>query len=127
MVAGACLLSLPDLALCKPKVEQNGARKEERVEIKYLVPEENIETVSRNLHLDAAHPSAMRVICFYDTDAMTLFNHIPKAILRSRYSTGSDQQTGESTAKVRGGKLEDKDVKCEFDEVIAKTRWSPAR
>jgi hypothetical protein len=120
--AGACLLSLPNLALCQARDEQNGAKKEERVEIKYLVPEDNIETVSRNLHLDADHPSATRVICFYDTDSMTLFNHIPKAILRSRYSTGTDQQIGETTVKIRGGKLEGKDVKCEFDEVIGKDK-----
>ncbi|MBA3833148.1 MAG: hypothetical protein H0X34_14890 [Chthoniobacterales bacterium] len=120
--AGACLLSLPDLALGKPKDEQNGARKEERVEIKYLVPEDNIETVSKNLHLDADHPSAMRVICFYDTDAMALFSHSPKAILRSRYSTGTDQEIGQTTVKIRGVKLEGKDVKCEFDEVIGKDK-----
>ncbi len=119
---GACLLSLPNLALCKPKGEQNGEKKEERVEIKYLVPEDNIEAVSKNLHLDANHPSATRVICFYDTDSMTLFTHSPKAILRSRYNAGTDQQVGETTVKVRGGKLEGKDVKCELDEVIGKEK-----
>lgn len=122
LVAGGCLISLPDLALCKPKDGKNGAEKEERVEIKYLVPEDNIETVSKNLHLDADHPSATRVICFYDTDSMTLFAHSPKAILRSRYSTGIDQQIGETTVKIRGEKLKGKDVKCESDEVIGKDK-----
>lgn len=118
--ADVCLLGLPSLALCQARDEQNGAKKEERVEIKYLVPEDNIETVSKSLHLDADHPSATRVICFYDTDSLALFTHMPKAILRSRYSTGTDQPIGETTVKVRGSKLEGKDVKCEFDEVIGK-------
>jgi hypothetical protein len=59
----------------QPKDEQNGDKKEEWMEIKYLVPEDNIETVSKNLHLDADHPSATRVTCFYDTDTLTLFTH----------------------------------------------------
>jgi hypothetical protein len=86
----ACLLHLPHLAFCKQKGDAD--KKEERVEIKYLVPEANIEMVAKRLKLDFDHPTETRVICFYDTAALTLFTRTPKVILRSRYSTGSDQK-----------------------------------
>ena len=116
----ACLLHLPYLAFCKQK--EDADKKEERVEIKYLVPEANIEMVAKRLKLDSDHPTETRVICFYDTAALTLFTRTPKVILRSRYSTGTDQKTGDTTVKVRGGKLEGKGVKCESDKVIGKDK-----
>jgi hypothetical protein len=120
VIVVACLLHLPYLAFCKQKDDAD--KKEEKVEIKYLVPEANIETVAKGLKLDSDHPTETRVICFYDTDALTLFTLTPKVILRSRYSAGTDQKTGDTTVKVRGGKLEGKGVKCEFDKVIGKDK-----
>ena len=114
----ACLLHLPYLAFCKQKEDA----KEERVEIKYLVPDANIEMVAKRLKLDSDHPTETRVICFYDTAALALFTGTPKVILRSRYSAGTDQKTGETTVKVRGEKLEGKGVKCEVDKVIGKDK-----
>jgi hypothetical protein len=115
----ACL-NLPCLAFCKQK--EDADKKEERVEIKYLVPEANIEMVAKRLKLDSDHPTETRVICFYDTDALMLFTRTPKVILRSRYSTGTDQKTGDTTVKVRGGKLEGEGLKCESDKVIGKDK-----
>ena|SRR5437667_3206401 len=120
VIVVACLLHLPYVAFCKHKGDAN--KKEERVEIKYLVPEANIETVAKRLKLDPDHPTETRVICFYDTDALTLFTRTPKVILRSRYRAGTDQKTGDTTVKVRGGKVEGKGVKCEFDKVIGKDK-----
>ena len=78
--------------------------------------------VAQRLKLDSDHPSETRVICFYDTAALTLFTRTPKVILRSRYSIGTDQKTGDTTVKVRGGKLQGEGVKCEFDKVIGKDK-----
>src|SRR6266566_1713919 len=116
----ACVLHLPYLAFCKQK--EDADKKEERVEIKYLVPEANIEMVAQRLKLDSDHPTETRVICFYDTAALTLFTRTPKVILRSRYSIGTDQKTGDTTVKIRGEKLEGKGLKCEFDKVIGKDK-----
>ena len=120
VVVLGCLLHLPYLAFSKQK--EDADKKEERVEIKYLVPEANIEMVAQRLKLDSDHPTETRVICFYDTAALTLFTRTPKVILRSRYSTGTDQKAGDTTVKVRGGKLEGKGVKCESDKVIGKEK-----
>src|SRR5439155_15279794 len=120
VIVVACLLHLPYVAFCKHKGDAN--KKEERVEIKYLVPEANIEMVAQRLKLDSDHPTETRVICFYYTAALTLFTRTPKVILRSRYSIGTDQKTGDTTVKVRGGKLKGKGVKCEFDKVIGKDK-----
>ena len=86
-------------AFCKQK--EDADKKEERVEIKYLVPEANIEMVAQRLKLDSDHPTETRVICFYDTAALTLFTRTPKAILRSRYSIGTDKKTGDTTVGSR--------------------------
>src|SRR6266566_6391695 len=108
----ACVLHLPYLAFCKQK--EDADKKEERVEIKYLVPEANIETVAKRLKLDSDHPTETRVICFYDTDSQMLFQHSPRVILRSRYSTAGKEEA-DTTVKIRGGKLEGKGLKCESD------------
>jgi hypothetical protein len=118
VVVLTCLVHLPYLAFCKQKEDAN--KKEERVEIKCLVPEGNIEMVAKRLKLDSDHPTETRVICFYDTAALALFTRTPKVILRSRYSVGTDQKTGDTTVKVRGEKLEGKGVECESDQVIGK-------
>jgi hypothetical protein len=117
LMVAACQLTVPTFALCK----NNNQQKEERVEIKYLVPKDDFERVSHDLHLDPDHPSETRVICFYDTASLTLFTRTPKVILRSRYSTSGDQKT-DTTVKIRGGKLAGKGAKCEFDEVIGEDK-----
>jgi len=116
----ACLLHLPYLAFCKQK--EDADKEEERVEIKCLVPEANIDMVAKRLKLDSDHPTETRVVCFYDTAALALFTRTPKVILRSRYSAATDQKTGDTTVKVRGEKLEGKGVKCELDKVIGKDK-----
>ena len=68
----ACLLHLPYLAFCKQK--EDADKKEERVEIKCLVPENKIADGSKNLSLDAEHPTETRVVCFYDTGSLMLFH-----------------------------------------------------
>jgi hypothetical protein len=120
VIVVACLLDLPYLAFCKQK--EDADKKEQRVEIKYLVPEANIDMVAKRLKLDSDHPTETRVVCFYDTPALTLFTRTPKVILRSRYSAGTDQKTGDTTVKVRGEKLEGKGLKCESDKVIGKDK-----
>jgi hypothetical protein len=114
----ACLLHLPYLAFCKQK--EDADKKEERVEIKCLVPENKIADVSKSLSLDAEHPTETRVVCFYDTTSNTLFEHTPRVILRSRYAT--DGTKGDTTVKIRGAKLKGADVECESDQVIGKAR-----
>src|SRR5512140_1251300 len=105
----AFLLDLPYLAFCKQNDDTD--KKEERVEIKCLVPEDRITDVSKNLSLDAEHPTETRVVCFYDTSSNTLFEHTPRVILRSRYAT--DGTKTDTTVKIRGAKLKGADVECE--------------
>jgi len=112
----ACLLHVPYLAFCKQK--EDADKKEERVEIKCLVPENKIADVCKNLSLDAEHPTETRVVCFYDTSSNTLFEHMPRVILRSRYAT--DGTNADTTVKIRGAKLKGADVECESDRVIGK-------
>ncbi len=116
VIVVACLLDLPYLAFCKQKGDAD--KKEERVEIKCLVPENKIADVSKNLSLDAEHPTETRVVCFYDTSSNTLFEHTPRVILRSRYAT--DGTKTDTTVKIRGAKLKGADVECESDQVIGK-------
>jgi hypothetical protein len=114
----ACLLHLPYLAFCKQ--EEEADKKEERVEIKCLVPEANTDMVAKRLKLDSDHPAETRVVCFYDTNSNTLFEHTPRVILRSRYAT--DGTKAETTVKIRGAKVKGADVQCESDQVIGKPR-----
>lgn len=88
------------------------------VEIKCLVPEENISAVSRKVGLQSRKPTR-RVVCFFDTDSLSLFHHRPKLVLRSRYDSASDSDT---TVKVRNGEVTGGDVECEFDKVIGKEK-----
>ena len=90
------------------------------VEVKCLVPENKIAEISTKLELASKEP-LLRVVCFFDTGSLTLFEHDPKLILRSRYEP-SDADKTETTVKVRGGSVEGEDVKCEFDKVVGKPR-----
>jgi hypothetical protein len=118
VVVLACLLHLPYLAFCKEK--DDAEKKEPRVEIKCMVPENKIADVSKRLGLDAGHPTETRVVCFYDTSSKMLFEYTPKVILRSRYAT--DGTKTDTTVKIRGAKLKGADVECESDQVIGKPR-----
>jgi hypothetical protein len=99
----------PSLALAK--------KDEPRVEIKCLVPENKIAEISTKLNLPP-EPTLVRVVCFFDTDKLELFHHTPSVILRSRY----DSSETDTTAKVRGAKMEGEDVECESDKVCGKER-----
>jgi hypothetical protein len=112
----ACLLQFPSFAFCKQKDDAD--KKEKRLEIKCLVPENKIADVSKNLSIDAEHPTETRVVCFYDTSSNALFEHTPRVILRSRYA--SDGTKPDTTVKIRGAKLKGPDVECESDRVIGK-------
>lgn len=107
---GLCLL--PHLAPAKNKPEKS------QVEIKCLVPENKIAETSEKLGLTSKTPLT-RVVCFFDTGSLALFQHDPKLILRSRYDSSNETDT---TVKVRGGKVKGDDVECEFDKVVGKER-----
>ena len=115
-VAVVCCAFVADVSPAKKDKDSTDA-KEERVEIKYLVPESQIEAICKRLNLDVHNPTETRVVCFYDTESQELFNHQPKVILRSRDSTDGKTDT---TVKIRGKRTEDKKVKCESDSVIGK-------
>ena len=91
---------------------------EPRVEIKCLVAEDKVAEISKKLGLTSQKPLA-RVVCFFDTGSLALFQHDPKLILRSRFDSSNETDT---TVKVRGGKAKGNDVECEFDKVIGKER-----
>jgi hypothetical protein len=91
---------------------------EPTVEIKYLVAKENTPELSKKLGLRSKNPLT-RVVCFFDTESLSLFQHEPKVILRSRYGSLNETDT---TVKVRNGKMRGKDVECEFDEELGKTK-----
>lgn len=94
------------------------AKEKDQVEIKCLVPENKIADISAKLDLASRTP-LIRVVCFFDTGSLALFQHDPKLILRSRYDSSDETDT---TAKVRGGKVKGDDVECEFDKVCGKER-----
>lgn len=108
----ACLCLWPLLLSAK-----NDAS-EPTVEIKCLVPEANIPDLSKKLDLESKR-SMKRVVCFFDTDSLSLFQHVPKVILRSRYDSAHGVDT---TVKVRDGEVKGADIECEFDEVLGKEK-----
>ncbi|HJY54659.1 MAG TPA: hypothetical protein VKD89_11595 [Candidatus Udaeobacter sp.] len=57
-----CLLCVPGFMLGEDKDKDETSEK--RVEIKCLVPENKIADVSKNLSLDAEHPTETRVVFF---------------------------------------------------------------
>jgi len=93
---------------------------EKEVEVKCLVPDEKIAEICAKLGLGSKGP-LLRVVCFFDTASLGLFQHDPKLILRSRYEPAETDKT-ETTVKVRGGNVEGEDVKCEYDKVVGKPR-----
>jgi hypothetical protein len=88
------------------------------VEIKCLLSEEKAAEFSRRASLKSRVPFT-RVVCFFDTDSLSLFRHEPKVILRSRYDSLDETDT---TVKVRDGKERLTDAQCEFDKVLGKER-----
>jgi hypothetical protein len=110
IVACLCLWPLPLSA-------KNDAT-EPTVEIKCLVPEANIADLSKRLDLESKK-SMKRVVCFFDTDSLSLFEHVPKVILRSRYDSAHGADT---TVKIRDGEVQGADIECEFDEVLGKEK-----
>jgi hypothetical protein len=92
----ACLCLWPLLLSAK-----NDAS-EPTVEIKCLVPEANIADLSKRLDLQSKK-SMKRVVCFFDTDSLSLFQHVPKVILRSRYDSVHGADT---TVKIRDSEVQ---------------------
>jgi hypothetical protein len=114
----ACLLCVPGFMLGKDKDKDEASEK--HVEIKCLVPENKIADVSKNLSLDAEHPTETRVVCFYDTSSNTLFEHAPRVILRSRYAT--DGTKAYTTVKNPRREAEGRGHRVRVDQVIGKPR-----
>jgi hypothetical protein len=90
------------------------------VEVKCLVPTEQIVAVTARLDFKEAKPER-RVVCFYDTDSRA-FSPRPKIILRSRYNLSGEKSRAASTVKVCGGDpgladAED-EAECEYDRVV---------
>lgn len=110
LIAWACLWPVLVSAKAKPDAQM--------VEIKCLIPQEKIADFAKAMDLGSRTPSR-RAVCFFDTDALALFQHRPTVILRARYDSGSETDT---TVKVRDGTIEGENVACEFDRVIGKTR-----
>lgn len=110
LALGFCL---PPLLVQAKEEKKNGPR----VEIKCLVPENKIAEISAKLDLASKTP-IVRTVCFFDTKALALFQHVPaKVILRSR----SDSSETDTTVKVRGAKVEENEgVECESDKVCGK-------
>ena len=88
------------------------------VEIKCLVPAKQVVALSKRLNLDSKVP-LKRVVCFYDTESLTIFHHKPTVILRSRYDSSDESDT---TVKVRDGSVHLNGAQCEFDKVLGKER-----
>lgn len=114
--AGLTTLALA-VAFCLSPSLAPAKKDEPRVEIKCLVPENKIGEISAKLKLPS-EPTLVRVVCFFDTSKLVLFHHTPSVILRSRY----DSSETDTTAKVRGAKMEGEDVECESDKVCGKDR-----
>jgi hypothetical protein len=62
------------------------------VEIKCLLTEEKAAEFSRKVNLRSRKPFT-RVVCFFDTESLSLFRHEPKVILRSRYDSLNETDT----------------------------------
>lgn len=107
-----CFCFWPLFAYAKNKPDR------EVVEIKCLVPVEKMGEFSKRLRLDSRVP-LKRTVCFYDTDALSLFQHNPTVILRSRYDSSFETDT---TVKVRDGTLQIEAAQCDFDKVLGKER-----
>lgn len=108
----ACFCFWPLLVCAKKKPT------EQTVEIKCLIPDQKIGEFSRKVGLRSRAPLT-RVVCFFDTGTLTLFQHKPTVILRSRYDSSDETDT---TVKVREGKVPGDDVECEWDKVLGKKR-----
>lgn len=108
----ACFCFWPLLVCAKQKPN------EQTVEIKCLIPAQKIGEFSRKVDLRSRVPLT-RVVCFFDTGALSLFQHKPTVILRSRYDSSDETDT---TVKVREGKVQGDDVECEWDKVLGKKR-----
>jgi hypothetical protein len=91
-----------------------------RVEVKCLVPEKAVASISIKLGLASKVPLT-RVVCFFDSSSLDLFNGVPKLILRSRYDSSTLNES-DTTVKVRDGKVKGDDVECEFDKVCGRER-----
>lgn len=108
LVASLCLWPLLVGAKDKP----------DEVEVKCLIPKDRIAAFSRKVGLDSRTPLT-REVCFFDTEALSLFRHKPsKVILRSRYSA----KETDTTVKIRDGKAHGKEVECEWDQVLGKPK-----
>jgi hypothetical protein len=88
------------------------------VEIKCLLTEEKAAAFSEKVNLKSRAPFT-RVVCFFDTESLSLFRHEPKVVLRSRYDSSDKTDT---TVKVRNGNEKVADAQCEFDKVLGKER-----
>jgi hypothetical protein len=108
------------LCFCLSSVLAPGGTKsdEPQVEIKCLVAEDKVAEISEKLGLASKTP-LVKVVCFFDTGSLALFQHDPKLILRSRYDSSKETDT---TVKVRGGRVKGDEVECEFDEVLGKEK-----
>jgi hypothetical protein len=108
----ACFCFWPLLVSAKSKTN------EPTVEVKCLLPEAKAIAFSKKAHLRANVPLT-RAVCFFDTGSLSLFEHEPKVILRSRYDSSNETDT---TVKIRDGEVQGRDVQCEFDKVLGKER-----
>lgn len=108
----ACFCFWP--VLVSAKSEPSG----QTVEVKCLVAEEKVAGFSEKVNLWSKKPIT-RVVCFFDTESLSLFQHEPKVILRTRYDSSNETDT---TVKIRDGKIQGSDVECEFDEVLGNER-----
>jgi hypothetical protein len=89
------------------------AATDQTIEIKCLLTPKQAAAFSKKADLKNKEP-LIRTVCFFDTESLSLFEHTPKLILRSRYS---DIET-DTTVKVRDQNGEARGKDCEFDEVL---------
>jgi hypothetical protein len=104
--------------LWSPLLSAKGKQDQTTVEIKCLLTEEKAAEFSSKVNLKSRVPFT-RVVCFFDTESLSLFGHEPKVILRSRYDSLNETDT---TVKVRDGEEKVIDAQCEFDKVLGKER-----
>ena len=88
------------------------------IEIKCLLTEVKASEFSKKVNL-SPQESFTRVVCFFDTDSLSLFRHEPKVILRARFDSLDKADT---TVKLRDGKEKVSGAECEFDKVLGKER-----